>query len=156
MSDSAVFTIVSCNYFHYAKTLMRSIVETGLDADLYVLLVDSGFDSELFRSELFTTVPIEESGIPGIKKMCFLYNILELNTAVKPFFVERLLDQGYRKVVYLDPDIFVYKSLDHIFRRLDYSEVVLTPHITQPLDDGYKPGDLEILRSEPTISVSLA
>lgn len=147
MTDSAVFTIVSCNYFHYARTLMRSIAEAGLDADLYVLLADCRFDPGAFRSDIFTTVSVEQSGIPEIRKMCFLYNILELNTAVKPFFIERLFEKGYRKIVYLDPDIYVYTSLDHIFRRLDYSDAVLTPHITQPLDDGYKPGDIEILRS---------
>jgi hypothetical protein len=78
--------------------------------------------------------------------IAFKYDILELNTNVKPTFAKRLLNQ-HDKVIYLDPDIFVYASLAPIFERLDRHPVVLTPHTTTPIDDDKLPGELEFLNS---------
>jgi hypothetical protein len=46
----------------------------------------------------------------------------------------------YRKVVYLDPDIIVFKPLNLVFNRLDSSEIVLIPHQNNPSNKDLKFG----------------
>lgn len=36
----------------------------------------------------------------------------------------------YEKIIYLDPDIYIYSSLEPIYRMLENHSIVLTPHIT--------------------------
>src|SRR5882724_4348532 len=79
--------------------------------------------------------------------MCFQYTILELNTAVKPYFLSHLLDKyGIGKLIYLDPDIFLTGELRAVGRLLDEYSIVLTPHLTVPIEDAAKPTELDILR----------
>ncbi len=54
---------------------------------------------------------------PTCRGFCFQYNVLELNTAAKPYFLSYLLDKtGCQKLVYLDPDILVLHQLDELER----------------------------------------
>ncbi|MGC8602621.1 MAG: glycosyltransferase [Desulfomonilaceae bacterium] len=147
MTKRTIFTIVSCNYFHYAKTLMQSVRKVDSSSDLFVVLVDDGYDPTNYTSDIFHVINFKDIPIPDRKKMCFHYEILELNTAVKPFVINYLFSEGYRKVVYLDPDIFVYHPLENIFMSLENSDVVVTPHLTEPLDDGFRPADIDILKA---------
>jgi hypothetical protein len=74
------------------------------------------------------------------------YDILELNTNVKPTFMKHLLaTHQLEKLVYLDPDIFVYAPLTPVFDALDSANAVLTPHITTPVDDGKRPNEQDHL-----------
>ncbi|MGC8657491.1 MAG: hypothetical protein ACP5U1_00285, partial [Desulfomonilaceae bacterium] len=147
MTKRTIFTIVSCNYFHHAKTLMRSVRNVDSVSDLFVILVDGGYDRKHYTSDVFQVINIADILIPEIKKMCFQYDILELNTAVKPFIIRYLLTKGYQKIVYLDPDIYVYNSLERIFLSLEEFEAVITPHLTDPLDDDFRPADIDILKA---------
>jgi len=147
MNKRAVFTIVSCNYFHYAKTLMQSVKVVDSASDLYVIVVDDGYDPALYASKIFHVINFRDIPIPDRKKMCFQYDILELNTAVKPFVFKHLFDNGYEKAIYLDPDIYVFHSLEKTFDLLEVHDAVVTPHLTEPLKDKRKPCDLDILRS---------
>ncbi len=147
MNKRAIFTIVSCNYFHYAKTLMQSVSLVDSISELYVVIVDDGYNPALYSSEIFHVINFRDIPIPHRKKMCFQYDILELNTAVKPFVFKRLFADGYEKVIYLDPDIYVFHSLEKTFDLLETHDAVVTPHLTEPLKDNRKPCDLDILRS---------
>ncbi len=144
---SAIFTICSCNYFHYAVTLMKSLEAAGSDERRYVVLVDEHYDPSEFVHAAFDTVSVKALGIPRAGRFCFKYGLLELNTAVKPSCFEYFFKLGFDAVVYLDPDIFVYRPLARIWEHLFHNDAVLTPHITSPLVDGYKPDDLDILRA---------
>jgi hypothetical protein len=73
---------------------------------------------------------------------------MELATAVKPFLLEHLLERGARRLLYLDPDIWVLHSLQPLFDRLEKCSVLLTPHMTSRLDDdGAEPNEFTLLRS---------
>ena len=58
-------------------------------------------------------VPVEDVGIDGLGDMIERYDVVELNTAVKPFYIDYLYrrDPSVEAVIYLDPDILVYASL---------------------------------------------
>ena len=149
-SETAAFTIVSNNYRPFARVLMRSLEAIHPEWRRYVLLVDEPPDRHDGAAENFKVVTVGELDLPNPRRFFFRYDILELNTAVKPWMFQRLLErEGFGRVVYLDPDIRVYAPLAEVERALGEpgSVMVLTPHLTAPPDDDRTPGDLEILRS---------
>jgi hypothetical protein len=74
--------------------------------------------------------------IPHFQRMAFMYDILEFNTAIKPFGIKYLFEKGYKKVIYFDPDILLYHSLQDLFQLLNEYSIILTPHMTTPLPAG--------------------
>ncbi len=147
--DLTICTIVSKNYLPYARVLAESFLEHN-DGEVFVLLVDrvdNYFDPS---KEKFTLLEVEELRdiIPEFDSFCFKYTILELNTAVKPYLLEYLLKKhGMKKLIYFDPDIMVTESLDELSGHLDNNSMVLTPHITSPIEDEFKPGEVELLQA---------
>ncbi|MEW6771938.1 MAG: glycosyltransferase [Bacillota bacterium] len=146
----AVCTIASKNYLSFVRTLMQSLETYHPNIPRFLLLVDriDGF----FESshENFTVIEIESlPNIPDLKSFLFQYNVLELNTAVKPYLLEYLLEKyQFDGVIYFDPDILVTNSLEPLLDLLRSVSIVLTPHILSPLpDDNKLPGDVEILRA---------
>jgi hypothetical protein len=128
----AACTIASFNYLPYARTLCESFLRFHPDQKFYVLLVDrlpSGFDVSL---EKFETILAENLNIPDFNAVAFKYDILELNTNVKPTFLKLLLEKGVQQLIYFDPDILICSALDPIHRALDSNAIVLTPHCTSP------------------------
>jgi glycosyltransferase involved in cell wall biosynthesis len=144
-TDVCIFTIVSNNYLHYAKTLFESLKEYCPQADLVLGLCDrKTADTECPAAEI---VEISELEIPELGTFIYQYSILELNTAIKPYVVELLMNRGYKKVIYFDPDIRIFHSLDQMLGLLDQHDVLLTPHLTDLLDDGKWPTELSILQA---------
>ncbi len=145
---TAVFTIVSLNYGAFAQTLMESLQAHHPEWDRHVLFVDQCDDVGQLGGELFTAIGIEALPLPKLREFLFRYDIMELNTAAKPYMFAQLRRQGYDRVVYLDPDILVMDRLVDIERLLDEgATAVVTPHLTAPLDDGRCPNELDIMRS---------
>ena len=146
MSKACFFTIVSNNYRHFARTLVRSVRQHSPDIDAIVVICDDPPPVADPRDD-YREISIRELGLPKFDRFVFQYTILELNTAIKPWAIRALFDRGYERVVYLDPDIKLYGSIDAILARLDRADIVLTPHLTGPLDDGKHPSELAILQS---------
>jgi glycosyltransferase involved in cell wall biosynthesis len=148
-AGAAVCTIVSKNYLPYARVLARSVAERHPEVPCFVLLVDDVAGRFDPAAEPFTLVRLEDLGVPNLAGTCFQYTVLELNTAMKPFFLSHVFARhGFAKVFYFDPDILVLGSLDPLLARLDDAAVVLTPHLTAPLpDDGLTPSELNILQA---------
>jgi glycosyltransferase involved in cell wall biosynthesis len=144
----AVCTIVSKNYLAYARVLAESLRQQHADSHFFVLLVDrvdGQFDP---RAEPFSLVEIEQLPIPDVARFCFQYNVVELNTAAKPYFLAYLFEKyGLHKLIYLDPDIMVLHDLNALAALLDEHAIVLTPHMLAPLDDERHPNELDILKS---------
>src|SRR5690606_18615849 len=80
---------------------------------------------------------------PDFSELVLKYNIIELNTAIKPRAVEYLFETiRAEKVIYLDPDIKIFKPLTMLYSDLDRYSILLTPHIYTPVPiDGKKPGE---------------
>lgn len=149
MPKTAVFTVISKNFLAFARTLMASVQFHHPEWERYVLLVDEVEDKFNPRTESFQLVPVSEIGIPDLNLFLFQYTIFEANTATKPWMFDWLFQQGrYQSVIYLDSDIFVYDRLGQVEEYLDAGKLmVLTPHLTGPLDDDKKPDELDILRT---------
>lgn len=145
-NDVCIFTIVSNNYLHYAATLFDSLRQHCPQADLVLGLCDIPTDAT-DCPQAREIIPISALDIPELGTFIYQYSILELNTAIKPYLIEKLFARGYRKVIYFDPDICVYQPLDPLLTLLDQHNVVLTPHLTDLLDDGKWPTELSILQA---------
>jgi len=124
-----VFTIVAKNYFGFAKALYVSVKKQNPEVNFYVLISDEFDKSEDFINEEFTVLQAKDIGIPDFNELAFKYNITEHSTAIKPYFFTYLFNKGYEKVIYFDPDIYVYSNLDQIFDELDSHDIILTPHM---------------------------
>lgn len=149
MARIALFTIVSKNYLSYARVLLSSVAAVHPEYRLFLCLVDrvdGYFDP---AQEAYQVVEARDIGIPSFLDMTIRYDIMELNTAVKPFMFKWLLEnQDFDAAIYLDPDIVVYSRLDKIEGLLEGgSSIVLTPHICKPLEDGKVPSDYNMLQA---------
>jgi glycosyltransferase involved in cell wall biosynthesis len=130
---TAVFSIVSPNYRHYARVLMASIQREHPEWERFVLLV--GGDAGEVEEAGFTTVPLDALELPDARGFCFRYTILELNTAVKPWMFAHLFDRGFDRVIYFDPDIALFSRLEELDALAESSFLTLTPHLTGSIGD---------------------
>lgn len=144
--DVCIFTIVSNNYLHYANALFESLREHGPRCDLVLGLCDARTE-DTDCPEADRIIAFDGLGIAGAGMFAYQYSILELNTAIKPYLIERLMELGYRKIIYFDPDIRIFQPLDEMLALLDRHAVLLTPHLTDLLDDGRHPTELQILQA---------
>ncbi|NIK92519.1 glycosyl transferase [Mangrovimonas sp. CR14] len=142
------FTICSNNYLAHAKTLGDSFLEHHPEATFIIGLVDKfdlSFDYTVFSK--FLIIPVEDIQIPDFDDLHKKYNIIELNTAVKPFYFHHIFTQlKPEKLLYIDPDILVTSHFNEVFDILDDKNIVITPHICKPIEDEYAPTDYHTLR----------
>jgi hypothetical protein len=147
-SNYAACTIVSKNYFAYARTLYASFILHNPDAKFFVLLVDENNDDIALSQEPFEVIEAFSLNIPGFKQAAFKFDIMELNTNVKPSFLKYLLhDRGVAKLIYLDPDILLYNELSEVYSQLSTFNIVITPHCISPINDNYRPAEQDFLLS---------
>lgn len=127
----AIFTICSLNYLGQAKTLMRSVRAHEPDVKRYIVVVDRKTSTPLPDADLAGLIWYEELGIEDAELKALIFNVIELNTNVKPTAIRRLLET-HDQCVYLDPDVMVYAPLGPIWDALAHANVVLTPHVVAP------------------------
>ena len=139
-----VFTVCSANYLGKALALCRSALTHNPGLDTLILLADRKRPLVLSDTRI-RIVWAEDLGFPQFLQCAFKYNIIELNTALKPFAARRFL-ADYGKVVYLDPDVCVFSPLVSVLQSLDSSSAVFTPHALSPYGGGGRPSDQDLLR----------
>lgn len=132
------FTLCSKNYLPHATALASSF-RLHHPGDRFVIgLVDrlSASEAELVRG--YEILKVDDLREPAIDDMKARYNVIELNTAVKPYYIDYFFRQlAAHKVIYLDPDVLLFDRLDHVVAALDTYSFVLTPHFMTPLYDQY-------------------
>jgi hypothetical protein len=131
----AACTIVSLNYLPHARVLCESFLRFHPDYKFYVLLVDRLPQDFDVSGERFDLVLVEDLGIPNFDSIAFKFDILELNTNVKPTFLKNILNRGVRQLIYLDPDICLYNDAEFIFDLVEKKPIVLTPHCISPTQE---------------------
>lgn len=141
------FTICSNNYLPMARILGESILRHSPHVRFIIGLVDS-MDGSIDYQAIgpFEILSVDAIGIPNFEHMALKYSIVELCTAVKPFYFRHLFNSSATvenlKVCYFDPDIAVYSPLKSIEETLDSAEILLTPHIMSPIAlDAKHPGE---------------
>jgi hypothetical protein len=128
-------TIVSANYLHFGWTLAESFLKLHPDDEFHLLLVDRLPEDFTSRDSRIRVLEVEKLGLPAFRSLAFKYDLLELNTGVKPSFLKYLFASGADKVIYFDPDIYIFHSVELIYEALESAAIVLTPHILTPTTD---------------------
>lgn len=138
-----IFTICSNNYLAQAKVFTDSIALYEPGAKIIIGLIDElniQIDYNFFTPA--EIIPLKELQIENISELFEKYNIVELNTAVKASYFKYLSVKypEVKKIIYFDPDIKIFQSLNSIFNELNTSDIILTPHILTPIElDGSQP-----------------
>lgn len=140
-----VFTICSNNYLAQAKTLGDSLISHNPNIKFVIGLCDIVDDDIDYAAKVgFEIIPVIELGLPNFDELINKYNIVELNTSIKPSFFKYLINRhkALSKIIYFDPDIEIFSSLDNLFALLDSHDMVITPHILGPPPmDCLEPGE---------------
>lgn len=145
----AACTITAKNHLPRARVLANSFLRHHPDVPFFVLLVDSIDNCFDPAEEKFKILQIDDLLVPEPDRLCFQYTLFELSCALKPYLFHHLFSRfGFRKLIYFDSDILVLREHSPVFKLLDNHSIILTPHLSSPLDeDGYGPSELNILQA---------
>jgi hypothetical protein len=145
---TAIVTIVSNNYLHFARTMLQSAKHHHPDFAFYCVIVDRDPSYAAALASEFESIHLDKLNLPLGDEFLFQYNILELSTAVKPWALEYLLNRGHSNVIYIDPDIYFYGRMSDAEELLSANtDIVLTPHLLAPINDEKLPRELDIRRA---------
>jgi len=130
--SSIYFTLCSNNYLPFAFTLGKSIKEFEIESRFVIGLVDHldpHIDYSVWKE--FEFLPCFDLGYPDFETMLLGYNIIEFNTAVKPFYFEYLFSKypEVDQIYYLDPDLCFYQSPKIMDQECGKAEILLTPNL---------------------------
>ena len=129
-----VYTSICMNYLPKALILAKSLKKYNTNVKFYVILVEKEIPDDFpdIADELIDEVILaKDLGFKDFDKFIFKHSIVEASTAIKGQALVYLLNKD-DKVVYLDPDIKTYKSLEGLSEILNEEDIVLTPHLTIP------------------------
>ena len=135
MENIVCYTSFTFSYLSKARLLAWSLKRFHPEWEFVAVITDKEPDGFIFdiKNEPFDTVIWGyELPIDNIESWMFTHNIVEMCTAVKGTVLDILINSGADKVIYLDPDIAVFESLQPIVDFLDIYDVVLTPHQLKP------------------------
>ena len=126
------FTLCSNNYLPFAISLGSSLKEFDPETKLVIGLVDQlnpQFDYSAWKE--FELLPCFDLGYSEFESMLSRYNIIEFNTAVKPFYFEYLFAKYSEvdQIYYLDPDLYFYQSPQVLDGEWGEAEILLTPNL---------------------------
>lgn len=122
-------TICTSAYFPVVKALFGSLQHWEPGAGLQVLIVDNnthhseGSLQVLQPEDLSNTLLFLE-----IKNKYAAAHPDHFRWALKPLLIGYLLEKGYTKVIYADPDLYFVGAFDFLFDLLNTNAVLLTPH----------------------------
>lgn len=140
------FTLCANNYFAQALILGQSFLLHNPNYQFYVGLIDE--KSDLINYNQFNIKVLPVANIePNILDLALKYNIVELNTAVKPHYFLHFIENYDPKIIfYLDPDIYIFQPFTVLEQYLEVDDILLTPHILKPIPiDGKKPFENDFL-----------
>ena len=146
-----VLTICSINYLAQAKTLGDSLKKHNPTYRYFIGLVDRLDKSDIQKDQLppYELIELHTIGIEDLDDLCEKYNITELNTAVKPFFLDHIYNTYPEAEIvhYFDPDIVIYQPLTEIERGLENNSLFLTPHTLLAYPDESEPQERGLLNT---------
>jgi glycosyltransferase involved in cell wall biosynthesis len=156
-SKKVAFTISAKNRLPSAMICRDSFLEHNPEVDFVIFFADllTSYDNiPLLReaapliacSELKQVIGLHRNA--KLEEMAYKYDVVEFCTSIKPFCIEYLFWRGYENVLYFDPDVLFFESVQPLYDALGECHCVLTPHITSPIPlDNKLQNDGQILSS---------
>ncbi|MEI8138451.1 MAG: hypothetical protein WCI03_01135 [bacterium] len=131
MLSRAYITVATRSHWAWVKVLAESLRRAEPDVPLHVCVADATPDSLPQEDGLSCCCPADLQ-IPDMARFCFQYSPFELCCALKPFVIRHVL-QSYKRVIYLDSDIWVERPLKEAWDELTVGNILLSPHRLAPL-----------------------
>ena len=129
-----IYTVCTANYLYQALTMGESLKKTNPAYELIIGLVDElpVTDFEI-PYKIIPISEVQEVNLSGFKGE---YSVMEVATACKPVFGLYLFEKypDLDKLIYFDTDLWITDSVESIEKNLDSYDIIITPHITQPID----------------------
>lgn len=144
------FTLCSNNYLSQAIVLGQSLLRANPVWKYVIGLVDKRDITIDYDKIGFDIIDVDQVGIVDLEDMVHRYSVIELNTAVKPFYFQYLFSKKQNEdvVIYLDPDIYVYGKFTELEEVMQTNDIVLIPHCQSALPlDGCIPLEEDILNT---------
>lgn len=143
-----VYSSFTFSYLNRARVLFETLKRHHPDWVLWAFVTDHAPSSFHFdpKAESFDKlVYVEELFGDETDQWLFGMDVVEACTAIKGKALTHIFETtGCEKVIYLDPDIAVFGSLQPISDLLEDNSIVLTPHQTDPESDNRAICDNEI------------
>lgn len=132
-----IFTSITANYLPKAMVLAQSCKKYNPNFNFSLILAEREIPHWLPEDHPFDQIILASKlDIPDFDQWAFHHSVVELCTAIKGPACQYLHQHlGAQKIVYLDPDIAVFHSLEPLSQLLDQHELLLTPHQTKPETD---------------------
>lgn len=124
-----VFTIVAKNYIGLARILGETLHRHDPGVDFRIFVADEFEPGEKIPNDVIVAHNALGYQPEQWRDMSFKYDLTEFCTSIKPAAFQKLFADGYERVIYFDPDIYIYSSVRKIFELLATKDFVLTPQI---------------------------
>lgn len=131
--NTVAFTSITPNYLAKARVLASSLKRFHPEIRFHLLLGDVGKPVATENEPFDEVVDLADLGLSTRPDWIFEHTVVELCTAIKGVYTERLLaDPSVEAVLYFDPDIAVLGPLEPVFDGFREGSVLLTPHQIEP------------------------
>lgn len=141
-SEYSIFTVCNLAYLPKALALAESVKKYNTEK-LKIFIFDKKIQN--LEAQVADIFWMEDMNVPNYLELAFKYDIIEFSTSLKPFISLELLKKN-KKIIFLDPDTFMFSSAQSILSDLDVHSVVLTPHYTTPQTDHASESDVGMMR----------
>lgn len=128
----AIVAIVTNDQFYQAITLWRSIEQFEKESDFVVFVVGYDEKDPDYQRAGFTVLDAKILNEKNWDRFVFQYHPLEVCCALKPQALLYLL-KHYRKVIYLDTDMRLFREMERGWEALESADLSLTPHNYRPI-----------------------
>lgn len=128
---TTIFTSITANYLPKARVLAQSVKKHNPNIVFALLLAETApLDFSADFSDFDKVVLLNDLAIPDLPSWLFKHSVVEACTAIKGFYLQQLLEEdSCDAVLYLDPDMAVFSSLESVISAFDTASVLLTPHL---------------------------
>jgi hypothetical protein len=134
MEKRGFCTIVTVDYLPYAYSVYESLTKQGISFDFHILISDRDRKSTPAIKNDANIFYYFYEDFQQNELACKIYqkyykdNMDCFRWSFKPLLINHLLHKGRQKVIYVDSDLFFYKSCEFIFEALDEHYIILAPH----------------------------
>lgn len=127
------FTSITPNYLAKARVLASSLKRFHPEIQFHLVLAEAETGLSTEGEPFDAIVSLGDLGLAAKRAWIFEHTVVELCTAIKGLYSERVLAcPEVEGVLYFDPDIAVLGSLDPVLEGLHDASILLTPHQIQP------------------------
>ena len=145
----AIYTISDPHYVGLAPTMFESAREHYPEADLYLFMIGTGTNKTLIDGVKVVYIGDVLDAKDLDQRLCYYLGV-ELACSVRPDCFKHLFDRGYSNIIYLDPDIYVFRRMAEADALLDKgANGIVTAHALKSISStniAVSGGDIVFLR----------